>query len=130
MCTELLASGGYPIAVKYTISYRRRDRPKRTWRRTIDDEIRNTERSWNEVKGIAGDRNAWKLHKQQKKLTMMCNTKYHRNLLVTCGGDPHLTFQMIVSILYASLKNTSKTSILLLLSEGTCGGNYDKFHAF
>jgi len=31
--------------------YRRRGRPKRTWRRTIDDEIRNTGRSWNEVKG-------------------------------------------------------------------------------
>jgi hypothetical protein len=28
---------------------------------TIEDEIRNTERSWNEVKEIAGDRNAWKL---------------------------------------------------------------------
>ena len=40
--------------------YRRRGRPKRTWRRTIEDEIRNTGRSWNEVKGIAGDRNAWK----------------------------------------------------------------------
>ena len=34
--------------------YRRSGRPKRTWRRTIEDEIRNTERSWNEVKGIAG----------------------------------------------------------------------------
>ena len=41
--------------------YRRRGRLKRTWRRTIEDEIRNTGRSWNEVKGIAGDRNAWKL---------------------------------------------------------------------
>jgi len=39
--------------------YRRRGRPKRTWRRTIKDEI-NT-RSWNEVKGIAGDCKAWKL---------------------------------------------------------------------
>jgi hypothetical protein len=25
------------------------------------DEIRSTGRSWDEVKGIAGDRNAWKL---------------------------------------------------------------------
>jgi hypothetical protein len=41
--------------------YRRKSRPKRTWRRTIENEIRNTGRSWNEVKGIAGDRNAWKL---------------------------------------------------------------------
>jgi hypothetical protein len=41
--------------------YRRRGRPQRTWRRTIEDEIRNTGRSWNEVRGIAGDHNAWKL---------------------------------------------------------------------
>jgi hypothetical protein len=41
--------------------YRRRGRPKRTWRRTMEDEIRSTRRSWNEVKGIAGYRNAWKL---------------------------------------------------------------------
>jgi len=41
--------------------YSRRGRPKRTWRRTIEDEIRSTRRSWNEVKGIAADRNAWKL---------------------------------------------------------------------
>ena len=39
--------------------HRRRGRPKRTWRRAIEDEIRSTGRSWNEVKGIAGDRNAW-----------------------------------------------------------------------
>ena len=41
--------------------YRRRGRPKRTWRRTTEDEIRNAGRWWNEVKEIAGDRNAWKL---------------------------------------------------------------------
>jgi hypothetical protein len=41
--------------------YRRRGRPKRTWRRTTEDEIRNTGRLWNEVKGIAEDHNAWKL---------------------------------------------------------------------
>jgi len=40
--------------------YRRRGRSKRRWRRTIEDEIRSTRRSWNEVKGIAGDRNVWK----------------------------------------------------------------------
>ena len=40
--------------------YRIRGGPKRTWRRTIEDEIRST-KSWNEVKGRAGDRNAWKL---------------------------------------------------------------------
>ena len=31
--------------------YRRRGRPKRKWRRTLEDEIRGTGRSWNEVKG-------------------------------------------------------------------------------
>jgi len=41
--------------------YRRRGRLKSTWQRTIEDEIRNTGRSWSEVKGIAGDHNAWKL---------------------------------------------------------------------
>ena len=41
--------------------YRRRGRSQRTWRRTIEDEIRNTGRSWNEVKEITGDRSAWKL---------------------------------------------------------------------
>jgi hypothetical protein len=40
---------------------RRRGRQKRTWRRTIEDEIRGTRRSWNELKGIAGDRVNWKL---------------------------------------------------------------------
>jgi hypothetical protein len=33
--------------------YRRRGRPKRTWRRTREVEIRITGRSWNEVMGIA-----------------------------------------------------------------------------
>jgi len=37
--------------------YRRRGRPKRTWRRTIEDGVRCT-RSWKEVKGIAEDRSA------------------------------------------------------------------------
>jgi hypothetical protein len=41
--------------------YRRRGRPRRTWRRTIEDEIRRTGKSWNGFKGIAGDHNAWKL---------------------------------------------------------------------
>jgi hypothetical protein len=41
--------------------YRRRGRPKRLWRRMIEDKIRNTGRSWNEVMGIVGDRNTWKL---------------------------------------------------------------------
>jgi hypothetical protein len=33
--------------------YRRRGWPKRTWRRTIEDEIRGKRRSCSEVKGIA-----------------------------------------------------------------------------
>jgi len=41
--------------------YRRRGRLKRTWRRTIEKEKRSIRRSWNEVKRIAGDRNACKL---------------------------------------------------------------------
>jgi hypothetical protein len=53
---------------------RRRGRPKRTWRRTIEDEIRNTGRSWNEVKGIAGDRNAWKHF-----MDALCSTRNKRN---------------------------------------------------
>ena len=53
--------------------YRRRGRPKKTWRRTIEDEIRNTRRSWNEVKGIAGDRNAWKLF-----MDAICSTRSKR----------------------------------------------------
>jgi hypothetical protein len=53
--------------------YRRRGRPKRTWRRTIEDEIKSTRRSWNEVKGIAGDRNAWKLF-----MDALCSTRSKR----------------------------------------------------
>jgi hypothetical protein len=41
--------------------------------RTIEEEIRNTGRSWNEVKGIAGDRNAWKLF-----MDALCSTKCKR----------------------------------------------------
>ena len=53
--------------------YRRRGRLKRMWR-TIADEIRITRRSWNEVKGIAEDRNAWKLF-----MDAVCSTKSKRN---------------------------------------------------
>jgi hypothetical protein len=41
--------------------YKRRGRLKGTWRRAIECEIRSRRRSWNEVKGIAGDRNEWEL---------------------------------------------------------------------
>jgi len=34
---------------------RRRGRLKKTWRRAIEDEIKNTGRSWNEVRWTAGD---------------------------------------------------------------------------
>jgi hypothetical protein len=53
--------------------YRRRGRPKITWRRTIEDEIRGTWRSWNEVKGRAGDRNAWRPF-----MDALCSTKSRR----------------------------------------------------
>ena len=53
--------------------YRRSGRPKRTWQRTIEDEIRSTRRSWNDVKGIAGDRNAWKLF-----MDALCSTRSKR----------------------------------------------------
>ena len=53
--------------------YRRRRRPKRTWRRTTEDEIRSTRRSQNEVKGKAGDRNAWKLF-----MDALCSTRSKR----------------------------------------------------
>jgi hypothetical protein len=53
--------------------HRRRGRPRRTWRRTIDDEIRGTGKTWNEVKGIAGDRNAWKLF-----MVALCFTRSKR----------------------------------------------------
>jgi len=54
--------------------YSRRGRPKRKWRRTIEDEIRKRGRSWNEVKGIAGDRNAWKLF-----MDALCSTRSKKN---------------------------------------------------
>ena len=53
--------------------YRRRGRPKRTWRRAIEDEIRSTRRSRNEIKGIAEDRNAWKLF-----MDALCSTRNKR----------------------------------------------------
>jgi len=37
--------------------YRSRGRLKRTGRKVIEGEIRNTTRSWNEFKGVAGDCN-------------------------------------------------------------------------
>jgi len=52
--------------------YRRRGRPKKTWQRTIEDEIRST-RSWNEFQGIAGDHNAWKLF-----MNALCYTRSKR----------------------------------------------------
>jgi hypothetical protein len=44
--------------------FRKKCRPKRTWRWTLEDGIRNTGRSWNEFKGIAGNSNAWKLFRE------------------------------------------------------------------
>jgi len=53
--------------------YRRRGKPKRKWRRTIEDEIRKTRRSWNEVKEIAGDVIAWKFF-----MDALCSTRSKR----------------------------------------------------
>ena len=53
--------------------YRRTGRPKRMWQRTIEDEIRSVSRSWNEVKGIAGDHNASKLF-----MDALCSTRNKR----------------------------------------------------
>jgi hypothetical protein len=53
--------------------YRRRGRLKRAWQRTIEDQIKNTGKSWNEVKGIAGDHNAWKLF-----VDALCSTRSKR----------------------------------------------------
>jgi len=39
----------------------------------MEDEIRNTGRSWNEVKGIAGDCSAWKLF-----MGALCSTRSER----------------------------------------------------
>ena len=53
--------------------HRRRGRPKRMWRRTTEDEIRGTGRSWNEVKGIAGDHKDWKHF-----MDALCSTRSNR----------------------------------------------------
>jgi hypothetical protein len=53
--------------------YMRRGRSKRTWQRTTEDAIRNTGRSWNEVKGTAGVCNAWKLF-----MDALCSTRSKR----------------------------------------------------
>jgi hypothetical protein len=42
-------------------------------KKTIEDEIRGTGRSWNEVKGIAGDRNTWRLF-----VDAVCSTRSKR----------------------------------------------------
>jgi len=47
---------------------------KASGERTIEDEIRNTGRSWNEVKGIDGDHNAWEL-----VVDVLCSTRSKRN---------------------------------------------------
>jgi hypothetical protein len=43
---------------------------KRMWQWTIEDEIRSTTRSWNKVKWITGDCNAWKLF-----MDALCSTR-------------------------------------------------------
>jgi len=53
--------------------YRRRGRPKRTWRRTVEDIVDEIRRTWNEAKGIAGDCSAWKLF-----MDALCSTRSKR----------------------------------------------------
>jgi hypothetical protein len=69
-------TGVYPVVAldQNRQEYRRRGKLKRTWRRTTEDEIRNTGRSRNAVKGIAGDGNAWKLF-----MDALCSTRSKRN---------------------------------------------------
>jgi hypothetical protein len=57
--------------------YSRRGTPKGTWRGTIEDEIRGTRRSWNEVKGIVGDRIKWKLFTDA-----LCSTMSKKDLMI------------------------------------------------
>jgi hypothetical protein len=57
----------------------------------MEDEIRGTGKSWNEVKGIAGDGNAWKLFMdalcstRSKRMMMMMIIKYSTFLNLTKG---------------------------------------------
>jgi len=43
------------------------------WGWAIEEELRSTRRSWNEVKGIARDHNAWKLF-----MDALCSTRSKR----------------------------------------------------
>ena len=49
------------------------------------DEIRSTRRSWNEVKGIAGDRNAWKLF-----MDALCSTRSKRIAAANDDSDDEI----------------------------------------
>jgi len=51
-----------------------RGRPKRTWQTTIGDETRGKGKTWNDVMGIAGDRNVWKIFMG----TLCSNRSYRR----------------------------------------------------
>jgi hypothetical protein len=62
--------------------YRRRGMSKRSWRRTIQDGIRGTRRSWHEVKGIAGDRSAWRLF-----MDAVCSTRRSWHEIKGIAGD-------------------------------------------
>ena len=53
--------------------YRRRGRPKRTWRRTKEDGIKSSRRPRNEVNGTAGDCNGWKVF-----MNALCSTRSER----------------------------------------------------
>ena len=65
--------GFFKSSLFFVSPCRRKGRLKGTWRGTIEDEIRSTGRSWNEVKGIAGNHNAWTLF-----MDALCSTRSKR----------------------------------------------------
>ena len=77
--------------------YRRRGWPKITWRRTIEEEIRSTRRSWKEVKRIAGDRNGWKL-----VMDALCSTRSKKDLITMM-----MMMMMMMSVLFECFENWS-----------------------
>jgi hypothetical protein len=80
--------------------YRRRGRPKRMWWRTTEDEIRNTGKSWNEVKRIAGDCNACKLF-----MDALCSTRSKRSWWWSYT-DTHLSSFLYIQEFFKILRDT------------------------
>jgi hypothetical protein len=53
---------------------RRRGRPRETWKRTLDKDLRTVNRSWMEVKGFAANRQRWK-----SLVEALCSPRRNRN---------------------------------------------------